>query len=102
MFLETVSIIVSKVTAFDLSNADSNKGDFLPKLLKLWEKFEPEGKGRVLIMAVVWFFHMLCLKPLPQCLTRHQAVDRIDSLRCLSQLLAVVENFPEGKKSTLT
>ena len=98
MFLETIGIIVSKVTAFDLSNADSNKGDFLPKFLKFWEQLGPDGAGRVLI-AFVWVFHMLFLKPLPEYLTRRQ--DDSD-LRLLCILVLVEENFQEGKKSTST
>ena len=100
MFLETVGIIVSKVTAFDLSIADSNKGDFLPKYLKFWEQQGLEG-ARVDV-AVLWVFHMLFLKPRPEYLTRRvDFSDRIDSLRLLRILLAK-ENFPEGKKSTST
>ena len=104
MFLETIGIIVSKVTAFDLSYADSNKGDFLPKFLKFWEQLVPEGEGRVLI-AFVWVFHMLFLKPLPEYLTRRRRQDDsdpIDSLRLLRILFLVEENFPKGKKSTST
>ena len=52
MCLETIGINVSKVTAFDLPNADSNKGDFLPKFLKFWEQHVLEG-GRGLRIAVV-------------------------------------------------
>ena len=98
---KTIGIIVFKVAAFDLSNADSNKGDFLPKFLKFWEQ-HGSGRGRVLI-AVVWVFHMLFLKPLPEYLTRCQDVsDRIDRSRLLPILLLAQEDFPKGKKSTST
>ena len=101
---ETIGIIVSKVTAFDLSNADSNKGDFLPKFLKFWEQLGQEAEGGVLI-ASVWVFHMLFLKPLPDYLMRRRQQDDsdpIDSSRLLRILLLVEENFPKGTKSTST